>query len=109
MADGKAKPWEEVRRQRPLNEKRIATYVRLMEDEDKIADVLYRRGVSDDEIMRALAASEPEGATFGHELDLYLITLARFVIELGGRLELRAVFPDHTVELLDEPPPSGAD
>ena len=64
MADRRAKRWEEVRRQRPVNEKRVATYERLMAAEDQIAEALDRRGVSDETIMAALAASEPEGASF---------------------------------------------
>ncbi len=107
MADRRARRWEEVRRQRPLNEKRIATYERLMAAEDQIAEALYSHGVSDETIMAALAASEPDGSSFEHELDRYLITLARYVSALGGQLELRAVFPDQTVVLLNEPPPRG--
>lgn len=34
-----------------------------------------------------------------HQDDLYLSTLRGYVEALGGRLELRAVFPDQTVDL----------
>ena len=108
MADRRARPWEEVRRQRAVNQKRVATYERLMDAGDRIAEALYRAGVSDETIMAALAASEPEGASFEHELDLYLVTLARYVAALGGQLELRAVFPDQVVVLGSQPPPSTA-
>lgn len=35
-----------------------------------------------------------------HEEDLYLSTLRAYVAEMGGRLELRAVFPDGSVEII---------
>jgi hypothetical protein len=45
-----------------------------------------------------------EVAETDDEEDVYVATLARYVAELGGRLEVRAVFPDEIVTLLRLPP-----
>jgi hypothetical protein len=74
-------------------------YERLMAAEQLIAEARSRRGVGDEAILEALAVSESETSAAGEGEDLYLSTLARFVAELGGHLELRAVFPDETVNI----------
>jgi hypothetical protein len=87
---GQNKSWREIRRQLPLNEERVALYRRLMDAEGRLEEVRRRRGVS----ATALDAGES---------DDYLSTLARYVAELGGHLEVRAVFPDESITLLREP------
>jgi len=87
---GQNKNWREIRRQLPLNEEQVAIYRRLMDAEARLEEVRRRRGVSES----ALDASES---------DDYLATLARYVAELGGHLEVRAVFPEETITLLREP------
>jgi hypothetical protein len=103
LAAKKVKSWEEIRSETPLNERRVAAYERLMDAEELIAHARYERGVSDETILDALEASEPEGAHFEHEDELYLTVLGRYVATLGGVLELRAVFPEGTVVVLSEP------
>ncbi len=102
MAGRRTRSWEEVRRTQPLNERRVSTYVRLMDAEELVAGARYEHGVSDDAIMAALAASEPESVSFEDEDELYLVTLGRYVAALGGTLELRAVFPEGSVIVLRE-------
>ncbi len=100
MADQKT-TWQEIRRQKPMNERRVAIYERLMVAQQLIAETRARQGVSDEAIMEALAASDPDTARAGDE-DLFLSTLARYVAALGGRLELQAVFPEETVIVFGE-------
>jgi hypothetical protein len=74
-----------------------------MDAEQRVAEALARRGVTDAELDAALAAAEPALPRDEHdERDFYLAALALFVGSLGGELEsgsdgLRAVFVDGTV------------
>lgn len=95
--------WETVRGQRPLNEQRVATYVRLMDAQERIAQARHRHGANRATIEEALAVSELNDAEGKQEDDLYLRTLARFVAGLGGHLEVLAVFPEETIALRREP------
>ncbi len=103
MADPTNKTWREVRRQRPLNEDRVAAYKLLMDAEARLEEVRRRRGVSTDALANAV---EPEDGT---DDEPYIAALERYVGALGGYLEVRAVFPDETVTVLRRPaPPSDA-
>jgi transcriptional regulator with XRE-family HTH domain len=97
------KPWRTVRGQRPLNERNVASYKRLMEAETRLAELRGRRGLSQSAIADALEVSQPNVSRIEQEDDLYLSTLSRYVAALGGELEVRAVFGDETVLLLREP------
>ncbi len=103
MAAKELKSWDEIRGDRPLNERRVATYERLMDAEELIAHARYEHGVSDETILDALCVSEPQGVRFEDEDELYLTVLGRYVAALGGVLELRAVFPEGSVVVLSEP------
>lgn len=103
MAANHAKSWETVRRQKPVNEKRVAAYERVLDAEQRIAEARYRRGVSHGAITDALAVSEPEGSDVEQEDDVYLSILGRYVEALGGYLEVRAVFPEEAITLLRQP------
>ena len=87
---GQNKNWRTIREQRPLNEKRVETYRRLMDAEARLEDARRRRGVEE----TTLDASED---------DDYLSTLARYVAALGGHLEVQAVFPEERITLLRQP------
>jgi hypothetical protein len=107
-----ARTWREIRRQKPLNEGRVETYRRLMEAEARLDDVRRRCGVSEEAAADALTIDQSESFGDGREGEDYLATLTRYVGLLGGRLELRAVFPEETVTLLEAPdradPPTGS-
>jgi len=98
-----ARNWRTVRGQRPLNERRVAAYRRLMDAELRLAEARRRRGVSQATIAEALDVSQPNVSRIEQEQDVYLSTLARYVAALGGHLEVLAVFDDETVTLLREP------
>ena len=99
--------WRTVRDHRPLNERRIAAYRRLMDAELRLAEARRRRGVSQAAIAEALEVSQPNVSRIEQEDDVYLSTLARYVAALGGHLEVLAVFDDETVTLLREPAEDG--
>lgn len=97
------KSWEDVRRQELLNDKRVATYERLMEAQERIAQARCRHGESPATIDQALAASELSSSEAEQEDDLYLLTLGRYAAALGGHLEVLAVFPNETIAVRREP------
>ncbi len=49
------------------------------------------------ELGAALGVVQGEVSKIEHRSDLYLSTLVEYVEALGGRLEIRAVFPDREV------------
>lgn len=107
MAGNRAKSRRALSGRRPLREKRMDTYQRLMDAEVRLDDVRQRRGLPEAAIADALDAIEGEGPLIEPVDDLYLETIARYVGELGGHVEVLAVFPDQTVTLLREPGPQG--
>ena len=98
------KSWDTLKRERPLNEHRVATYERLLEAQHRIARTCARLGATEAQIAAAFDRSEapdPERLT---DQELYFGTLAQFVAALGGRLDHGAVFGDERIEL---PGPAG--
>ena len=86
----------------PLNDARVELYSRLMEAQERIALARYARGATHETVLAALDAAETEPSDDERREDLYLSSLAVYLAELGGRLELRAVFEDESILL----PPS---
>jgi hypothetical protein len=80
-----------------VNEARVDLYERLMEAQEQIAQARYARGVPHEAVVAALDASETELSEDARREDLYLASLASFVQALGGRLEIRVVFPDDAI------------
>ena len=66
------KSWQEVRRQKPLNERRVEAYKRLMDAETRLAEPRARRGLSQAAIADALDVSQPNVSRIEQEEDLYL-------------------------------------
>ncbi len=92
-----------IRERRALREKRMDTYRRLMDAEARLDEVRRHRGLPETAIADALDAVEGGGPRIEPEDDLYLATVTRYVAELGGHVEVRAVFGDRGVTLLREP------
>jgi hypothetical protein len=84
----------------PLRRERVNTYQRLMNAEARLDAVRERRGLDPSAIANALDAIEGDEPTIKIADDLYLRVVSQYVAELGGRLEVSAVFPDESVVLL---------
>ena len=78
-----------------------------MQAELRLGEVRNRRGLSQAEIAEALEVTQPNISRIEQEEDVYLSTLVRYVAALGGQLEVNAVFPDETINLLGEPSDPG--
>jgi hypothetical protein len=99
MADEETISWSALRRELPLNEERIAYYGRLRRAARLLDAERGRRGISEAEYD---AAQIVDPQTSEEETE-DLARLVRSVTALGGRLEVNAVFPDTTIQLLSEP------
>ena len=51
------------------------------------------------ELAQTLGVNQGEVSKIEHRTDVYLSTLASYVEALGGRLEIRAVFPDREMRI----------
>jgi DNA-binding XRE family transcriptional regulator len=66
----------------------------------ELAELRARRGTTQRELARTLGVSQANVSRVEHEDDVYLSSLSAYVAALGGRLEIRAVFPDEEITLL---------
>ena len=80
-----------------MSEMRIAIYEQLMEAQERIAQSRYRHGVSDDEVVAAMDAAQTVPSESERQDDLFFSALSAYVHALGGRLEVRAVFPEEAI------------
>jgi transcriptional regulator with XRE-family HTH domain len=60
-----------------------------------LTDLRESLGVTQAQLAGSLGVSQPNISKIERNDDLYLSTLGGYVAALGGRLEVRAVFPDH--------------
>ena len=92
-----------------MNELRVELYAQLMAAQDRIAQVLYARGVSHDAVLAALDGVDERLSPQARREDLYVSALAHYVAALGGRLEVRAVFGDDVIVVRSSRPAPRAD
>jgi hypothetical protein len=85
-----------IERRRAVEEAALATAVQ------SLAAVREARGVTQVEVAEAWETTQSNVSRFEHANDTYLSTLMRYAAALGGRLELRVVFPDEVVDLTPE-------
>lgn len=57
------------------------------------------RQMTQAKLAESLGVNQGEVSKIEHRTDLYLSTLSEYVEALGGRLEIRAVFPDREVRI----------
>jgi hypothetical protein len=82
---------------------RAEIYRRLMEAQERIAQALYRRNVSHDDVLSALDDVDEQMTGDERAEDLYLAALEHYVTALGGRIEVRAVFGDEVIVVRRSP------
>jgi DNA-binding XRE family transcriptional regulator len=84
----------------PCEREKIEQITRASLDAVELTRLREARGMTQRQIAETLDVSQANISRIEHEEDLYLSTLSGYVAALGGRLELRAVFPDQTVEIV---------
>jgi hypothetical protein len=91
--------WREIRADRPINERNVAAYARLMEAETCLYNWWEQRQPTTTWVTEALSFPVQETT------DLWIAALGEKIAAMGGHLELTAVFDNETLTLLREPGP----
>jgi predicted XRE-type DNA-binding protein len=86
-------------RKDPKRRQLVEAEVRALLAGEALAHVRGQRGVSQHKVASALNVTQANVSRIEHEEDVYLSTLRGYVEALGGKLELRAVFPDGEIPL----------
>jgi hypothetical protein len=86
-----------------LEEALIQMYGRVLEAQSRIVGLRSRRGLRLADAAASAGMTELEIARFEEGEEFGLTAIARHVHALGGHLEMRAVFPDETVVLIEPP------
>lgn len=60
------------------------------------------RGATQQQIANAWEVSQANVSQIERTPDIYLSTLGKYVAALGGKIEIRAVFPDEVITLVGE-------
>lgn len=104
--------WKEIRDRRittEQDERDVRRYYDLHELALRLAETRKRLGVTQARLAEDLEVSQANVSRIEKERDLKLSTIDGYVTALGGRLELRAVFPDDdAVVLAGDPFAAGA-
>src|SRR5436853_6858378 len=88
----------------PVRREHMRQYGLAIEDALALGEIREARQATQLDVANTLSMSQANISRIEHEEDLYLSTLRDYVAALGGRLELRAVFPDNVITLEVTPP-----
>jgi DNA-binding XRE family transcriptional regulator len=83
----------------PERQQRIAKRVRDSLASMPLEEVRKARQMTQAKLADALGVNQGEVSKIEHRTDIYLSTLAGYVEALGGKLEIRAVFPDREMRI----------
>jgi len=64
-----------------------------------LEEIRKAREMTQSRLAEALGVNQGEVSKIEHRTDIYLSTLAGYVEALGGKLEIRAVFPDREMRI----------
>ncbi len=78
---------------------RIAQRVRETIAAMPLEELRKARQMTQAKLAQSLGVNQGEVSKIEHRTDLYLSTLSAYVEALGGRLEIRAIFPDREVRI----------
>jgi DNA-binding XRE family transcriptional regulator len=85
----------------PANRRqKVATRVREEIAAMPLDELRKAREMTQVKLAQTLGVNQGEVSKIEHRADLYLSTLAEYVEALGGRLEIRAVFSDREVRIV---------
>ena len=92
----------------PERRQRVEEIVRAYDAVLELADLRESLGVTQAELACALGVSQPNVSKLEGKGDMRISTLGAYVAALGGRLEVKAVFPDHPEHNVSVALPGGA-
>ncbi len=85
---------KDLRRRRPPNRRRVESIKRSVELDITLNELRERRGITQEQVAAQLETSRPNVSRIEREDDVRMTTLQRYVVALGGELELVVRFPD---------------
>ena len=80
-------------------QRKIAARVRRTLASMPLDEIRKARRMTQTRLAEALKVNQGEVSKIEHRTDIYLSTLAGYVEALGGKLEIRAVFPDREMRI----------
>ena len=80
-------------------QQKIANRVRQSLASMPLEEIRKARQMTQAKLADVLEADQGEVSKIEHRTDIYLSTLAGYVEALGGKLEIRAVFPDREMRI----------
>ena len=80
-------------------QQKIAGRVRESLASMPLEEVRKARQMTQAKLADALGVNQGEVSKIEHRTDIYLSTLADYVEALGGKLEIRAIFPDREMRI----------
>lgn len=83
----------------PAARRRAAARTTAMLAEMPLQELRRARQLSQDELAKALRATQGEISRIERRADLYVSTLRRYIEAMGGRLMIVAEFPDGAVRI----------
>ncbi len=83
----------------PERQRRIANRVRQSLAAMPLDEIRKARQMTQAKLAETLGVNQGEISKIEHRTDIYLSTLAGYVEALGGKLEIRAVFPDAEIRI----------
>ena len=83
----------------PERQQRIAKRVRESLASMPLDEVRKARQMTQAKLAETLGVNQGEISKMEHRTDIYISTLAGYVEALGGKLEIRVVFPDREMRI----------
>ncbi len=80
-------------------QQRIAKRVRESLASMPLEEVRKARQMTQAKLAETLGVNQGEISKIEHRTDIYISTLAGYVEALGGKLEIRAIFPDREMRI----------
>lgn len=80
-------------------QQKVATRVQQSLAAMPLEEIRKARQMTQAKLADALGVNQGEVSKIEHRTDIYLSTLASYVEALGGKLEIRAVFPDREMQI----------
>jgi len=93
--------WAEIRKSGgPASEARTDQYKRELRAAVSLAQLRRARALTQAQLATLLDMQQPAVSRLERQTDMYLSTLRSYVEAMGGALQLQAVFPDGTVQIV---------
>src|SRR4051812_2860939 len=96
----KARNFRELQAKMPADaQARVAARVKETLENMALDELRAARALTQENLAQVLNVNQAAISKLERRTDMYVTTLARFIEAMGGRLEIRAVFPDGTVRI----------